>query len=731
MLRNISINIRIIGLMLILILSIVALAAMVSITAEDVKEEGLADAKAVMLEGQKEKIRLGTQTVAVALGKALEGVTGRQQQHDIISSYIKDYRFEDDNSGYYFTYIKTVIFMHPTLPKREGEDLGNTADKNGVYYVKLLYENAQKGGGFVSFTFPKPGPNGNMQDAPKLAYVEYIPGTDIWISTGIYIDNIDLHQTEMEEQMSASLKHRMLIIIGIIGVFLILFIGPFCVILLRSVGRPLKETVRAAKELSAGNLDISLHSEGRDEIAQLQKAFMDMAASLKSSFMTVRTKEAEASAKAQETQKVTDTVLDVAARVETAAREMEERVSSISRSSAGVKTGGNGQAEILKGILASMERLNSGVLSIAKSAEAAAGQSQVSNEKVEAGVTMVRTSGEAIQNMQGLATNLTQNINKLGDRSRAIGDIMQVISDIAAQINLLAMNASIEAAHAGEAGRGFAVVAAEVRGLAEKTKTAAQEVDASIKDMQKLTQLNISSMDTTVSSIVQVAEISGKTVDSLIEAQNTVKDAMIQVQSIAQAVVEQSASSKEVTSLVHDVNDIAGDNETLIVKVDEELHALLGKSTELLELVSRLQGKRVVEYAWTQDFATGNDYIDDQHKQLFTAVNSLLAAITREESAEALKNAINLLEEYTVRHFSDEEKLLEEYKYPDLPNHRKIHEEFKKTVSGLKQNLNAFGDSAALIKRVRSMTGDWLTFHIKGMDLLWGAYIKERTKASA
>ncbi|MDR3355872.1 MAG: cache domain-containing protein, partial [Spirochaetaceae bacterium] len=143
MLRNLSIGIRIIVIIGVLALSIVALAVTTYVTANDVKNSGISDAAEVMLDGQKEKIRLGTQTMAAALSKALAGVTDRQEQHDIISAYIKEYRFEEDKSGYYYTYIGTVIFMHPTLPQREGEDLGQTADANGVYYVRELYENAQ------------------------------------------------------------------------------------------------------------------------------------------------------------------------------------------------------------------------------------------------------------------------------------------------------------------------------------------------------------------------------------------------------------------------------------------------------------------------------------------------------------------------------------------------------------------------------------------------------------
>jgi methyl-accepting chemotaxis protein len=586
LLRNISIGVRIVGLIVILLLFIVALVATVSFTAKKTMLSSIADTEREMLEGQRQKIKLGTQSMAVALGKALEGVEDRREQHDIIKSYIQDYRFEDDQSGYYFTYIDTHIFMHPTLPQREGEDLGTTTDINGVYYVRELYTEARNGGGFVEFVFPKPP---SMEQAPKLGYVEYIPGTDIWISTGIYIDNINKAKAEIARRGSRELWDSMTVIIGIIGILLFFILIPLVIFCLRSITKPLRETVKAAEQLASGNLNLEFNVTGNDEITVLESSFLKMAQNLKNIITNVQEKEKLAQTQAEEARKTAAKLLEIATRVENAAHDMEGAVNSISHSASGVKLGGDIQTQRIRDILASMEQLNSGVFSITAGTEEVAKQARESNAKVEEGVSMAGESGHAMHELHGLTENLKENINRLGIQSNNIGNIMNVITDIAAQINLLAMNASIEAAHAGEAGRGFAVVAGEVRGLAEKTRSAAQEVANSIGDMQKLTRLNITGIDEAVASISQVTALSEKTAGSLTEARTIVKDVMFKIQSIAVAVEQQSGSSKAITSLVTDVNGIAGENNSLVTQVDKDLKNLSLKSEELLNLVVELK----------------------------------------------------------------------------------------------------------------------------------------------
>jgi hemerythrin-like metal-binding protein len=131
-----------------------------------------------------------------------------------------------------------------------------------------------------------------------------------------------------------------------------------------------------------------------------------------------------------------------------------------------------------------------------------------------------------------------------------------------------------------------------------------------------------------------------------------------------------------------------------------------------------------MEYEWNSSFETGHALIDTQHKQLFAAVNNLIETCRLGKGAEELEKSLNFLNDYTIKHFFDEEQVQQKYNYPDYPNHKKLHENFKITVRDLKVKMIMKGASEELINEVRAKIGDWLITHIKGQDIKLAAYIK-------
>ena len=602
-LRNYSIGVRITAIIILLMFAIAGLVGAIVYTGDSVKNSGITDAQQVMMDGEKAKLKLGTHTIATALGKALQGVTEPEEQARIISDYINDIRFEDDRSGYYFVYRGTVVFVHPIQPNIVGKNLGNTKDDNGVYYVSELNRVAQQGGGFVEYIFGKPQPGGRVENAPKLAYSEMISGTDLWISTGIYIDNIEKLKESMDERMSGQLLNRLLVVIGCIVALSLLVLLPLCLMTVKSISVPLRRTTQAAEQIANGDLDVQLDALGKDEVSVLQQSLMRMVQNLHASFSAIRVKEAEALAKAAEAEKAVlqareasrkadaanAGMMQAALRLEEAAHEMEAFADNISRSTSGVKDGTAVQDTRIREILTAIEQLSASVLDIARSASTAAQQSEESRLKVEASAGLAVESGKAMNELHELTGTLTGNIHKLGEQSESIGEVMGVINDIADQTNLLALNAAIEAARAGDAGRGFAVVADEVRKLAEKTMQATHQVRESITSIQHLTKVNISGMDNAVASMQRVSGLSAETVNALNSVQVTVKEATAQVQAIAAAVEQQSASSSEVATLVGEVSHIASGNSELVAKADSDLRSLARKAGGLLDLVAELR----------------------------------------------------------------------------------------------------------------------------------------------
>ncbi len=273
---------------------------------------------------------------------------------------------------------------------------------------------------------------------------------------------------------------------------------------------------------------------------------------------------------------------NISERMATASRELSAQVSEVS-------DGAQTQRDRVTSTAAAMEEMNSTVLEVANNAGEANTQSNNVRDKASEGADLVNQVVSAIKSVNDVALELENNMQQLGKQAESIGSVMDVISDIADQTNLLALNAAIEAARAGEAGRGFAVVADEVRKLAEKTMTATTEVGNSIRGIQDTTTMNISRVSESAKFAGQATELAAISGNALEEILTLVNTNTMLISGIATAAEEQSATSEEINRSVDEINHIAGSTAMGMENASQAVHELSDMALELQELLNKLR----------------------------------------------------------------------------------------------------------------------------------------------
>ena len=247
------------------------------------------------------------------------------------------------------------------------------------------------------------------------------------------------------------------------------------------------------------------------------------------------------------------------------------------------------QRDLVDSTATAMEEMNSTVLEVARNAADASSEANNTQEKANEGAALVSQVITVIDEVRSVTEELSANIKSLGIQTDAIGSIMTVISDIADQTNLLALNAAIEAARAGEAGRGFAVVADEVRKLAEKTMMATSEVGTSIMGIQAAATKNIELFALAAELVSKAADRSATSGESLRHILEFSERSAALVFGIATAAEEQSATSEEINHSIEEINRIVGDIAKGMEDASREVRSLAELATELNTLLDTLK----------------------------------------------------------------------------------------------------------------------------------------------
>jgi len=317
------------------------------------------------------------------------------------------------------------------------------------------------------------------------------------------------------------------------------------VIITRQITRPLRETLQAVERIAAGDLTHDLRVTRRDEIGVLQQGIARMGTTLRELISGIRDGVTQIASAAEELSAVTEQT----------------------------SAGANSQKVETDQVATAMHEMAATVQEVARNAEQASHAATGADGEARAGDRVV---GEAISQIERLAEEVhrsTEAMNLLQQESQKIGSVMDVIKSVAEQTNLLALNAAIEAARAGEAGRGFAVVADEVRGLAQRTQKSTEEIEELVASLQHGTQQVANAMQgsrTLTDSSVELARKAGTSLENIT---STVSSIQSMNQQIAAAAEQQSAVAEEISRSILNVRDVseqtaAASNETAASSVE-------------------------------------------------------------------------------------------------------------------------------------------------------------------
>ncbi len=507
----------------------------------------LDDLRRTMLQDRTDRMRVATEIAGGVIGRFHAQVTsGTLSDEDARKQAAETLRAMRYSGNEYFFILDTQhhFVMHPVKPELEGKSGAEMRDPRGKPLIQDLVRAAlgSASGGAVEYAFAKPG---HDQPVDKISYAAHFKPWGWVYGTGIYLDDV-----------GQQIRQEILKSLAVVGGVVVVLVGVSLAIVrsvLRQLGGEPATASAIAQRVAAGDLSQALDGD-RYPRGSLMQSLAQMQSRLSSLIADI--------------DRLSGAVDAGAGRISTATEETRRATEAQANSTAATS--------------ASIEQLTVSINTVADSARATGDTSDLVANCAQEGRVLVGKSADEIERIATLVAHSTERIGQLAARSRDIGGIAGVIREIADQTNLLALNAAIEAARAGEQGRGFAVVADEVRKLAERTSKATSEIHQMVVSVQADT-------DTTVQAMSEAAPQVSKSLDLAREASQILETIHCQAQEASERVHEVATATHEQAIVA---NDVARHVQTIASMTEETTATTRGNAAaagELSQLASQLR----------------------------------------------------------------------------------------------------------------------------------------------
>ncbi|MCE1117942.1 methyl-accepting chemotaxis protein [Pseudomonas sp. NMI795_08] len=501
-----------------------------------------------LYQAKAEKTRHVVQTAAGVLayyqGQEAAGTLSRQAAQQQALQVVRGLRY-DQSDYFWINDLQPKMIMHPANPKLDGQDLSAIRDPDGFAVFNEMVKLARaQGAGPVDYRWPKPGAS---EPVAKTSYIQLFEPWGWVIGSGVYIDDV---QAEFARQLRDA---------SLVGLGIALLMALVVMLIARSIARPLQEAVQAMGNIASGESDLTrrLDTHGRDEITHLGEHFNRFNGKLQG----------------------------VVGQLQGAAHALAASAGQVGDSAGSAQARSTQQSLQMDQVATAINEVSYAVHDVAKHAEQAASEMRDAQQQVGHGQQAIHGSLQQIDRLSATIEQAVQVIRELASHSTRIGGVLEVIRAIAEQTNLLALNAAIEAARAGEQGRGFAVVADEVRLLAQRTAQSTAEIQTMIEHLQGQSEAAVKAIDTSSEAsrqTVEQAREAGTSLDAISHALNNLGALNA---SIASATLQQSHVVEEINRNVTETAGLSqqtaeaarqsSDAGTALARLSDDLEQLL------------------------------------------------------------------------------------------------------------------------------------------------------------